>query len=110
MSRQIRNFTPGENKTIAFSASAASANVQFTTAPGDPAKAPSNIEVNNALSVACFVAWGTDNTAAATVAGSYYVGPGVAKVIDIGAANTWVAIIPISSTTGSVYISRGAGS
>lgn len=111
MSRALRNFFPIENQTVVFSSSAASANKQFTvTVPSSqPAVLPNSLEVMNALTVACFVAWGIDNTTAATVAGSYYVGAGVDKIIDIGEA-AWVAVIPISSTSGSVYLSRGLGS
>jgi len=112
MSTRINNFGPLQTKTIAFAASAASANTQFTTTStmDSVAKIPTTIEIYNATSVIVFVAWGTDNTVAATVANSYPVGPGIDKVIDIPATATWVAVIPLSSVTGSVYISRGYGS
>lgn len=111
MSRAVRNFTPIENRTIVFSSSALSANTQFTVVVpnSNPAVLPSQIEVMNALTVGCFIAFGTDNTTSATVASGYYVGPGVDKILDIGLV-AWIAVIPVSSTSGSVYISRGLGS
>lgn len=111
MSRTIRNFIPIENKTIVYAASAASANVQFVTNVSfDPVVLPDSIEIMNGLTVDVFVAWGTTNGVVATVAGSYHVGAGVDKIISIGSPNAWVAVIPASSATGNVYISRGIGS
>lgn len=107
------NFIPLESKTIAFVASATSANVQFTTTVNDNtgiARLPTSLEIANGMTVACFVSWGLDNTTTAT-AGSYYCGPGVDKIIDLGSTTpAWVAVFPISSTTGSVYLTRGIGS
>lgn len=111
MANKSTNFYPIENKTIAFAASAASANVQFTqTFPNSsPAISPSSLEIMNATSVGVFVAWGVDNSVTATVASGYYVGPGVDKIIEIGSTMTWVAVIPIGSVTGNVFLTKGRG-
>ena len=109
MTNKSTKFFPIENKTITFAASAASANIEFiTTFPNSsPAIYPSTLEVTNRLSVDAFIAWGTSNAIAATVAGSYHVAPNSTKIIEIGSANTWVAAIPASSATGSVYLAKG---
>jgi len=111
MTNKSTNFYPIESKTITFTASAASANVQFTTAfpNSDPAIYPSSLEIANRTTVDVFVAWGTSSAVAATVAGSYQVGPGVDKIIEIGGPNTWVAVIPLSVVTGNVYLTKGRG-
>lgn len=113
MSYKSTNFFPIENKTINFAAETASERVEFTVAT--PANAngiknySSSLKIANRTSVDVFVAWGTDNTIEATVADSYQVGPGTVEVIEIGDKYTWIAVIPISSATGNVFLSKGRG-
>lgn len=103
------NFYPLENHTLTWATSNTSQNVQFTLTFDTGGKIPSSIEVSNALTVGVFVNMGVDNTVTATSA-NYYIGPGVDKIFDAGPSRpAWIAVMPISSTSGSVYISRGAG-
>lgn len=109
MSRSTKAFSPIENKSFALSSTTASGSVQFTvkktaTNGGD---LPENIEVYNALaSLVIFVAWGVGSATADST--GYAVGPGQRVRINIGQADT-VAVIPVSSATGAVYIARGDG-
>lgn len=109
MTNKSTNYFPIQNKTITWAAASNSQVVQFDAAfpNSSPSIYPSSLEINNATSVGMFVAWDTA-TLSATSSG-YYVGPGSVKVIEIGSLNQFVAVIPVGTVTGSVYMSKGRG-
>jgi hypothetical protein len=116
MSRSIKNFAPYENKTITWAAASNSQNVQFTTKVSlgstfiqdSSDYFPNTLRVVNNTGGAVFLKTGTGSapTAATT---DLEIPAGVVPVdIDIGQAD-YVAVIPVGSATGSVYLSRGLG-
>ena len=116
MSRSLRNFVSLENKKITWAAAANSQSVQFTTTvstmgggvalQGTSTYLPSSLAINNNTTVPVFVSVGFGSATAATT--DYEIAVGMKEVIDIGQAD-FVAIIPESTTTGSVYLGRGLG-
>lgn len=116
MSRTIKTFAPLENKTITWAATFNSQAVTFTTqvslgstfSQGSSTYFPSSLKIDNQTGVSVFVAHkaGSDPTAATT---DYQVNADSPPIIiDIG-QDDHVAVIPIGSATGSVYLSHGLG-
>lgn len=97
-----RPFSPG-SKTVSINVGAASANVLVTNADGGE-----QIRVMNNGSATVWIAFGTDNTVAATLAGSMPVGSGSWEVFSRGGGPVWAAAIA-AGATGNVYFTPGEG-
>lgn len=114
MARNIRSFSPIENKTITYAASTASQNVQFTTKvslgstflQGSSSAFPNVIRVDNQTDKAIFVTSQAGSAPTAAVTDFEVKAGTISEIIDVG-QNDFVAVIPASSATGTVYIARG---
>lgn len=95
-------FSPSSS-TVNINVAAASANVLVTNADGEE-----QIRVMNNGTATVWVAFGTDNTIVATVAGSMPVGPGTCQVLTRGRGPVWAAAIA-AGATGKVYFTPGEG-
>lgn len=102
----FKQKTKANTVNIAFSAASASANVALASAPSG-----SVIRVFNNSGVVMFIDFDTSNSAAATTAVSMPVLPNSVELFRVpdDVTYTYVAAIPASSVTGTVYFTIGYG-
>ena len=102
-----KNFSPFASYPISASTTSVNQVVsQPTFSVGMPITPAQDLMVANNTSAAAFVAWGL--TAQTATSSNVAVLPGEVAIFDMGTAATNVAIL-LSTGTGTVYISIGAG-
>ena len=109
----MSSFAPalaGQATTVSLAATQASGNVQLaSTGTGQ-----SQVEIQNKGPGWAYVAFGKDNSVAATVpngatAGSYPVGPGQSKLVSVGTNALFMAAICDSGGTATLFATIGYG-
>lgn len=117
MSRTIKVFSPIENKTITYAASAAEQHVTYTSTislgatflQGSSSYFPDVLEIDNQTDKPIAVKASASAVGTAAVfTTDFEVKNGDKRYINVG-QNDYISVIPSASATGAIYLARGIG-